>query len=114
MPVPFTQPPTTSSCSGRILTFCHAIDRAPGTYGERRSLAMIPSRPRVSGRLEERDPVGLDVLAQADARIRAEDAGEESPPLLERLVEERSAVEVEQVEDLVDERGRLDGALPCP
>ena len=73
---------------------------------------MIPSRPRSRADLEERDPVGLDVLAQADARIRAEDAGEESAALLERFVEERPAVEVEQVEDLVDERGRLVGHSP--
>ena len=75
---------------------------------------MIPSRPRVSRDFEERDPVGLDVFAQADARVRAEDAGEESAALLERLVEERSAVEMEEVEDLVDERGRLGRPLPSP
>ena len=62
--------------------------------------------------LEERDPVGLDVLAQADARVRAKDAGEESAALLERLVEERSAVEMKEVEDLVDERCRLVGRSP--
>ena len=40
------------------------------------------------GGLEERNPVGLDVLAQADARIRAEDAGEQPAALFEGLVEE--------------------------
>ena len=67
--------------------------------------------PRPGG-LEERDPVGLDVLAEPDARIGAEDVGEKPAALLERLVEERPAVEVEEVEDLVDERGRLGGHSP--
>ena len=53
------------------------------------------------------------MLAQADTRIGAEGAREEPAALLERLVEERSAVEMEQVEDLVDERGRLGGHSPA-
>ena len=64
------------------------------------------------GRLEERDPVALDVLAQPDPRIGAEDRREQPAALLERLVEQRAAVEVEQVEDLVDERRRLGGRSP--
>ena len=52
------------------------------------------------------------MLAQADARVRAAGRGEESAALLERFVEERSAVEMEEVEDLVDERGRLGGRSP--
>jgi hypothetical protein len=47
--------------------------------------ALEAASPR---RLEERDPFGLDVFAQPDARIRAEDVAKESPPLFQRLVEE--------------------------
>src|SRR6185369_14769905 len=61
---------------------------------------------------EERDAVGFDVFAQADARVGAEDIGKESAAFLERFFEERSAIEMEQVEDLVDERGRLVGRSP--
>jgi hypothetical protein len=39
-------------------------------------------------RLEECDPIGLDVFAQPDARIRAKNAGKQPPPLFQRLVEE--------------------------
>jgi len=46
LPAPFTQPPATTSCSGRILTLSQRSVRRPGTYREWRSLAMIPSRPR--------------------------------------------------------------------
>ena len=52
------------------------------------------------------------MLAQADARIGSEDPGEQPAALLERLVEERPAVEVEKVEHLVDERRRLGGRSP--
>ena len=52
------------------------------------------------------------MLAQADPRIRPEDARQEPTTLLERLVDERPAVEVEEVEDLVDERGRLGRRSP--
>jgi hypothetical protein len=73
---------------------------------------MIPSRLRSPAASKNADPVGLDVFAQTNARIRPQDAREESAPLFERFVEQRSAVEVEQVEDLVDERGRLGGHSP--
>ena len=71
-----------------------------------------PLEAPIARGLEERDPLGLDMFAQADARIRAQDAGEEAAPFLERFVDERSAVKMKQVEDLVDERGRLGGHSP--
>ena len=45
LPSPGVQPPTTSSCSGRILIFSQAFERRPGSYVERRSFARIPSSP---------------------------------------------------------------------
>ena len=48
LPLPGVQPPTTSSCSGRILILSQAGVRLPGSYGERRSLAMMPSSPFAS------------------------------------------------------------------
>jgi hypothetical protein len=65
-----------------------------------------------SGGLEERDPAGLDVLAQANAGIRAENARQETAAFLQRLVEQRPAVETEQVEDLVDEGCRFRNPFP--
>ena len=62
-------------------------------------------------RLEERDPVGLDVAGVADHRVRAQAAAEQALALLERHVEQRPAVEVEQVEGLVHERRRRAAAL---
>ena len=49
------------------------------------------------------------MLAEPDARIGAEDAREQAPALLERLLEQGAAVEVQEVEDLVYERVRLGG-----
>ena len=112
MPSPVTQPPTTSSCSGRILTFCQRSVRLPGTYGERRSLAMIPSSPRTRAASKKAIPSASMCSLRRTRGSGAQDAGEESPPLLEWLVEERTAVEMEQVEDLVHEGGRLGGRSP--
>ena len=73
-----------------------------------------PFEAALSCDFEERDPVGFDVFAQADARVRAQDVGEESAAFLERFFEERPAVEMKEVEDLVDERCRLRRPLPSP
>ena len=113
MPVPRVQPPTTSSCSGRILTFCQAIERLPGWYGRAAVLGHDPFEAALLRRLEERDPVPRDVLAQSDAGIGAEDLPEQAPTFLERLVEQRPAVEEQQVEDLVHERVAAP-PRPCP
>ena len=106
MPAPGVQPPTTSSCSGRILIFCQAIVRPPGTYGELRFLAMIPSRPRARAASKNASPSRLDVLAEPDARIGAQDVRQQPSTDLERLVEQRPAVEMEEVEHLVHEADR--------
>ena len=46
-------------------------------------------------------------MRQADPRVVLEHAAEQPLAVLERDVEQRSAVEVQEVEDLVDETGRL-------
>ena len=63
---------------------------------------MMPSRP-CSGRLDGTPALADDVIRKADPGCRPEDDLEEVLAALERAPEERAAVEVEQVEDLVHE-----------
>ena len=44
-----------------------------------------------------------DVRAQADAGIRPEDTREQPAPFLERICDERSTVDVEEIEHFEDE-----------
>ena len=97
---------------GPDLDLLPAIARFPGTYAERRSLAMIPSRPRVRAASKNAIPPPRRVRSAGPADPVA-GPSPRSPRVLERLVEQRPAVEVEQVEDLVHERVRL-GGPPLP
>ena len=64
----------------------------------------MPSRPRSLHDLVERLAVGLDVRAVADVGVVAQHGLEQVLALLERHVDEQLTVEVEQVEDVVDDR----------
>ena len=75
---------------------------------------MIPSRPRARAASKNAIPSASMCSLRRTRGSGRRTLAEEAAALLERLVEERSAVEVEQVEDLVDERGRLGGQLPSP
>ena len=69
---------------------------------------MTPSTPLRLRRLVERQALALDVGREADPRVVLEHAPEQPLAILERDVEERPTVEVEQVEGLVHEpRGGL-------
>ena len=61
----------------------------------------------LAGRCEERFAVTLHVARVADEWMRSQAVLQQALALLERHVDERSTVEVEQVEDLVDDRRRL-------
>ena len=63
--------------------------------------------------MEEGDAVSRDVLAQAHARIRSEDLGEQPPARLEWLVEQGPTIDMEQVEHLVHERVSTGAATPA-
>src|SRR6185503_1747063 len=69
------------------------LDLLPGQRslpGQVRRAAVLrhdPLEAACLGRLEERDPVCLDVLAEADPRVRAEDIRQKPSTLLERLGE---------------------------
>ncbi len=63
------------------------------------------------GRGEEGVTIGLHVAGVANQRVLAQLPAEEALALLERHVEQRSTVEVEQVECLEDDRGRRSRAL---
>ena len=99
---------------GPDLDLLPAVGALAGDVRRAAVLGHDPLEAADAGRLEERQPVALDVLAQPDARVRPQDRREQAPSFLERLVEQRAAVEVEQVEDLVDERRRLGGRRPSP
>ena len=86
----------------------------PGSYGERRSLATMPSSSCCRAASEKAHAVGLDVAGVPDHRVRAQarrGAGACAPRAARRAA---SAVEVEQVEDLVHDRRRLPMARPSP
>ena len=61
----------------------------------------------LAGRGEERFAITLHVARVADEGMRSQAVLQQALALLERHVDERSPVEVEQVEDLVDDRRRL-------
>ena len=115
VPLPGFHPPTTSSCSGRIFTFCQAA--RPDT-GEVEAVALLGHDPLEAARLGglvERDTVGLDVVRQAHPRVLAQDAFQERLALVEGQRGERAPVQPEEIEDLVDEptdRRTLDLAPP--
>ena len=69
----------------------------------------MPSRPCAGRGLVERLALRLDVCGEADARVRPEHALEQALAVLQRDVEQRSPVVVEQVEGLEDESGRALG-----
>ena len=62
-----------------------------------------PLEPAHPSCFEEGDPLPFDVLAEAHPGIRPEDAREQPAPFRERLSDQRSAVEVEEIEHLEDE-----------
>ena len=99
---------------GPDLDLLPAVGALAGDVRRAAVLGHDPLEAADAGRLEERQPAAFDVFAEPDARIRPQDRREQPAALLERLVEQRAAVEVEQVEDLVDERRRLGGQSPCP
>ena len=74
---------------------------------------MIPSRPRARAASKNAIPSASMCSLRRTRGSGRRTSARSRAPLLERLVEQRPAVEVEQVEDLVDERGRLGGhSLP--
>ena len=70
-----------------------------------------PLEPAYAGRLEEGDPLPFDVLTEPDPRVRQESIRQQSTPFLERLVDQGSAVEVEEIEGLEHEGGLHRGAI---
>src|SRR4029079_19467247 len=79
---------------------------ATGLVGRAAELGHDALEPALAGRLVERPAVTLDVGGVADTRRFAQDAAEEPLPILERDAEQRAAVEVEQVERLVEQAAR--------
>ena len=65
---------------------------------------MMPSSPCAGGRLEKADPSPTTWAANRTLRSVLDDRPKQPLALLERDVEQRPAVVVEQVEGLVDER----------
>ena len=59
--------------------------------------------PPTPGHLQEREPLPHHVLAEADPLVGTQDLGEARLPVVEWLVEERGAVDVQEVEHLVHE-----------
>jgi hypothetical protein len=76
----------------------------PGQVGRATVLGHDPFETARLGRLEQGGSVSGDVLAEPDARIAAHDLPEKPTTDLKRLIQEGSAVEVEEVEHLVQER----------
>ena len=65
--------------------------------------ALEPAHPCC---LEEGDPIPGDVLAQAHPGIGPQRLGEQAPPHLQWLLEQRPPVQPQEVEHLIDERRR--------
>src|SRR6185295_5223628 len=66
-----------------------------------------PLDPDRAGGIEERLPLPDDVRREANPGMVLEHAPEQALAVLERDVEQRSTIEVEQIEDLVHEASRL-------
>ena len=85
------------------MNFSHAFVRRPGSYVAAPQLGDHPLEPLHLRRLEEGLALALHVGDVADPRVVLEHAAEQALAILERDVEQKPAVEVEQVERLVQE-----------
>src|SRR4029079_5970877 len=87
------------------------LEPCPGT-----ATRLVPRTPQLrdhaldpdrAGGIEERLPLPDDMRREANPRMVLEHAAEQALAVLERDVEQRSPIEIHQVEDLVDDPGRL-------
>ena len=93
----------TASCRLRVLILSQFWLRMPGRYELAAVLGDDALQPLPGGRLEERHAVLLDVLAQADDTVLTDERREQLLAAPQRLVAQVVAVEVEQVEHVVQQ-----------
>ena len=104
-PSPGSQPPITTSASRTFLTLTQPCARLPGVYGQSSRLAMIPSSPfaRDASSIAAPSPTWWVGVCQRSSPRRLE---QPLAPLGVGEVDQRVAVEPQQVEDDVVDRGR--------
>ena len=107
LPLPGVQPPTTSSCSGRILILSQdrcACPARTATGGAWRPCPRPPSPPAAS---KNAFPSRSTCAAKRTRGMVLQHAPQQPLAILERDVQQRPTIEVQQVEGLVHEPARL-------